>query len=99
MKHISKQKKEDVLSLISKGDSNRKIAKKISLSNATISRIRNSVNSPTHSSTSMGRPKKLTQQDSRELVRFVTSGVCENAVQATSQLQKTAGVTVSTQTV
>ena len=84
MKHISEQTRNDVISLLNENISLRKIAPKVGVSIATVSRLCNRLG-PQHTTNRSGRPGKLSQQDRRMEMRLVTSDKADNAVQAAQE--------------
>ena len=98
MKAISVTTRNDILSLIEQGISSRAIAKRVSVSHMTVSRIRHEA-AKSDRQAKRGRPAKLSSQDKRKLVRLVTSGEAETAVKATKVLLASTNIKASSQTV
>lgn len=98
MKRISDQVKFDIISLLHSGVTPRNIARKVGASRTTVERIRRNIKVDIPRG-KRGRPKKLSVNDKRKLVRMVTSGVVDTAVQLKKELQETTNTVVSTQTI
>ena len=98
MKAISKDLLNNILALINQGYSMRAIASRLNVSKSTVSRIYHQ-HHLSFDKLIGGRPVKLTSQDRRSLVRFVTSGVADNAVKAAKMLSNINDSTVSACTV
>ena len=84
MKHISEQTRNHIISLLNENISLRKIARKVRVSIATVSRVCNRLIRQ-HITNRGGRPGKLSQQDRRMAMRLVTSGKANNAVQVVQE--------------
>ena len=98
MKHISEQTSNDIISLLNENFSLRKIAPKVGVSIATVSRVSNRLGRR-HLTNQGGRPAKLSQQDRRMAMRLVTSGKADNAVQVAQELNTNRNDHISAQTV
>jgi transposase len=94
MRALSLDTQYSIISLLRDGKSCRTIAQKLGISRTSVSRLRLSLDIPLPI-TKNGRPRKLTQWDSRYLRRQILSGVADNAAQLKRKLQ----LPVSTQTV
>ena len=82
MKSIPEETHNNVLSLLDNGLSSRKIAVQLGVSRATIDRIREKSRTDIQKSRG-GRLTKLSATDKRRLLRKITSGKADNAVQLT----------------
>jgi transposase len=98
MKPLSTDIHDSIVQMISNSVSSRKIAARLNISHTSVNSIRKQV-IPDVSKPTSGRPAKLTATDKRWLVRTVTSGKADNAVQLTQELQNCAGINFSTNTV
>ena len=98
MKKTSAQKTISAIYMLEQGHSLSKVAAKLSLSKATVQRIRKA-----HLSRLVqrkpGYPKLLSVQQTRQIVRKITSGQLDTAVDATKFLQQHEQVTVDANTV
>ena len=79
MKHISEQTRNNILSLLNKNLSLSKIAPKVGVCIATVSRVCNRLGRQDITNRG-GQPGKLSLQDRRMSMRLVTSGKVDNAV-------------------
>jgi transposase len=98
MRRISEDTRNGILSLIDAGLSSRKVEAQLGVSSMTVSRVRAEARPCVQKSRS-GRPAKLTATDKRRLVRMVTSGKADNAVQVTRELKDITNVDYSVHTV
>jgi transposase len=98
MKPISDEIRNKIVSLLRSGYSQRTTAKMVKLSHVTIKRVCDSMGLDIQKSRG-GRPAKLTPYDKRNLVRTITSGKADTAVQLAQQLRNGTGVEVSANTV
>jgi transposase len=98
MKRISEQTRNNILSLIDSGLSSRQIGAQLGVNHATVCRVRASVRSGTQGRRA-GRPRKLSVVDKRQLVRTITSGKADTAVQLAQELKNTTEMDVSAETV
>ena len=98
MKHIPEQTRNDIISLLNENLSLRKIAPKVGVSVATVSRVCNRLERQ-HITNRGGRPGKLSQQDKRMVMRLVIIVKAENAVQVAQELNNNIKDHISTQTV
>jgi transposase len=98
MRPIPEDTRNNILSLVDTGLSSRKIAARLGVSHATVNRVRAKAR-PCVQKSRGGRPAKLTAANKPRLVRRVTSGKADNAVQLTRQLRDITNVGCSTQTV
>lgn len=98
MKTISKEKTISIKALLLQGQSTRQVASRLGVGIATVSRVRQSIQENIPPST-IGRPKLLNAQTRRFLVRKITSGEIDNAVQGQDLLRNKLNLDVNTQTV
>ena len=98
MKRISEDTRNCILSLLDAGLSTHEIEAQLCVSYMTVSRVRAKARPDMHKSRG-GRPAKLTITDKRRLVRVITSGKVDNAVQLTRQLKHITDVECSAETV
>jgi len=98
MPRISDKTRSDTISLIDASLSTRKIARQLGVSHMTVNRVRAKAR-PRAQKRRGGRPAKLTATDKRRLVRKITSGEADNAVQLTRQLNDATSVECNPQTV
>ena len=98
MKPISEETRNSILSLLDTGLSSRQIEAQLGVGRSTVNKVRLEFRQDVHKSQG-GRPAKLTTIDKRWLVRTVTSGKANNAVQLTRELQQSTDVEASTCTV
>ena len=98
MEHISEQTRNDSISLLNENISLRKIAPKVGISIATVSRVCNRLGRQ-YITNRGGRPAKLSQQDRRMAMRLVTIGKAENSVQVPQGLNTNINNHISAQTV
>lgn len=98
MKSIPEETHNNILSLLDNGLSSRKIAAQLGVSRSTIDRIRTKSRADIPKSHG-GRPAKLKATDKRRLLRTITSGKADNAVQLTRELRDVSNIEVSAQTV
>ena len=98
MPRISDKTRSDTISLIDASLSTRKIARQLGVSHMTVNRVRAKAR-PHAQKRRGGRPAKLTATDKRRLVRKITSGEADNAVQLTRQLNDATSVECNPQTV
>jgi transposase len=98
MGRISEDTRNSILSLIDSGLSSRKIAARLGVGHTTVNRVRARAR-PGVQKCRAGAPAKLTKVDKRILVRMITSGKADNAVQLTRQLKDIANMKCSPQTV
>ena len=98
MKKISKDIENSIISLLNKGLSSRKIAVQLGVSHSTVmrecARLR-----PNAQKQKAGRPAKLTIADKRNIVRNLTSGKADTAVQLAKDLKGSAKIEISPDTV
>src|SRR5438046_2677794 len=98
MKPISEETCSNILSLVDIGLSSRQIEAQLGVSRPTVSRIRAKSRQGAQRSRG-GRPAKLTAADKRRLVRMVTSGKVDTAVQLAQELRDNSEVKLSAETV
>ena len=91
MKKISKDIENSIISLLNKGLSSRKIAVQLGISHSTV--MRESARLwPNAQKQKAGRPAKLTIADKRNIVRNLTSGKADTAVQLAKDLKGSAEI-------
>ena len=98
MKAISPLKREQAISLLQNGLSNRNVASKTGLSKSTISRIAQEIEIDKENLKG-GCPSKLSPADQRRIMHQITSGQLDNAVQATNYINNINQYNVSSSTV
>ena len=98
MRPISADKYSSVLSLLEQGYSHHQIHDKTGVGMGTISRIHREVDANKENN-SGGRPAKLSARDKQSILRQITSGKLDNAVQATNFINSTISQPVHPQTV
>jgi transposase len=98
MKPISGETRNNIISLLDSGLSSREIGTQLGVSYSTVCRVRASTR-PGMQKPRAGRPAKLTAIDKRRVVRMITSGRVDTAVQATQQLKDATGAEMSDRTV
>ena len=98
MRPISTAKRSSVLSLLKQGYSHRQIHDRTGVGIGTISRIGREVDTNKENNPG-GRPAKLSARDKQSILRQITSGKLDNAVQATNFINSTLPHPVHPQTV
>jgi transposase len=98
MTKVNNQLLSDIIALIDQGKSDRVIARMKPVSRTTVRRI-HTEHRPNIIKQNMGRNATLTNRKRRFLVRAVTSGGLNTAVEANKQLREEHGVVVSDETV
>jgi len=98
MKPISEETRNSIISLLDSGLSSRQIEAQLGVGHTTVDKVRASAR-PDAQKRSAGRPAKLTGVDKRRLVRMITSGKADTAVQVAQELKDTVGVEASAKTV
>jgi transposase len=98
MKPISEATHANIISLLNSGLSSCQTAIQLGLSHMTVCRVRAATKINIQKNQG-GQPAKLTAVDKRRLVRMITSGKADTAVQAAQELQDATGVEVSHGTV
>ena len=98
MKTVPDAKRTDVISLLNSGHTVSEIARRVGVSQATVSRIGKKV-CPDREKPKGGRPCKLTTADKRYCVHKITKGGLENAVQVKEELLRNLHVNISADTV
>ena len=98
MRHISKDTRNSITSLVDAGLSTREIKTQLNVGHMTLSRVRARAR-PDAQKNRGGRSAELTTTNKRRLVRMVTSGKVDNAVQLRRELNDIANVECSVQTV
>jgi transposase len=98
MRSISTEKRSSIISLLNEGYSHRQIQARTGVGKGSIGRISKEVdgNKENHSG---GRPSKLSSRDKQSIIRQITSGKLDNAVQATQFINSTISTPVCPQTV
>lgn len=94
MKPIPEQTRNNILSLLDNGLTSRKIAAQLGVSRATVDRLRAKLRTDIQKSRG-GRPTKLKATDKRRLLRTITSGKVDNAVQLARELRDVSNIEVS----
>ena len=87
MKPLSSAQRNNILSLLDSGHSDRQISSITSIHHSTISRL-NKKYHPNAQKSSGGRPSKLTSANTRFAIHLITFQKAENAVQVTKALQE-----------
>ena len=98
MKPISEETRNCIISLLDSGLSSRQIGAQLGVSHTTVHRVRADARSDAQKPPA-GRPAKLTGVDKRRLVRMITTGKTDTAVQAVKELKDTVGMDISVNTV
>lgn len=98
MKNLSPSIHQNILSALNSGRSYRQIAREIGISKTSVQRIANSHSGYTPRNTP-GRPKGLSIQDRRRVVRLVTSGQADTAPEVAKTLSSEGVATVNPETV
>jgi transposase len=98
MKSISSEKYSSVVSLLNEGYSQCQIQARTGLGKGTIGRISKEVEGDKENHPG-GCPSKLSPQDKQSILRQITSGKLDNAVQATQFINSTISTPVTPQTV
>jgi transposase len=98
MKRISNNCRSSIISLVLQGLSTRKISAQLGISRSTVSRIRKEA-LPNAKLPSKGRPRTITLRQETLLIRSLTSGKIDTAVDAQKELFRDHCVNVSAQTV
>ena len=97
MRPISAAQRSSVVSLLNEGYSQRQIQARTGLGKGNVGRISKEVgNKENHSG---GRPSKLSTRDKHTIIRQVTTGKLDNAIQATKFINSIIPDPVSSQTV
>jgi len=98
MRSISAEKHSSVVSLLNEGYSQHQIHTRTGLGKGTIGRISKEVegNKENHPG---GRPSKLSPRDKQSIIRQISSGKLDNAVQATQFINSTISTPITPQTV
>lgn len=91
MRPISRDKEANILALIEKGNSSRKIARSLGLSQSTVNRVRKR-HSHNLDLSKGGRPRVLTEQEKRYASRLVTVGGLETATEVAKVIRRETGV-------
>ena len=97
MNQISSDVRNNIVHLASNGLSCRKIAIQVGVSYTTIHNICKEMR-PCVQKQRGGRPAKLSAVDKRKLIRLVTSGAADTAVQLQNELRNTIQIQISAQT-
>jgi transposase len=98
MKKISDDIRNNIVSMLNSGLSSRKIAARLNIHRSTIDNVRKQLMQDAPKSAG-GRPSTLSAHDKRKIVRLVTSGQAETAVQLQRELRDTTGLEVTAKTV
>jgi len=98
MQKISNQKRTDAVALLNQGLSYKKIAAKLSISKSTVRNIRKSL-APARQNPRAGRPKLLSSRDEQFIIRKITSGEADTAVEARQSIEECHRIQVSADTV
>jgi transposase len=98
MRSISSAQKENIIAQASNGQSTRKIASSLDVSQPTVVRVLQNL-LPNHQSPHSGRPSKLSATSERAIITQITTGKVANAVQATKHINSIIPNPVSSQTV
>src|SRR3954469_19713472 len=85
MKAVSADKENAVVHLLSQGLPIREVAGKVGVSAPTVSRMARK-NLPDHIGRMPGRPHLLSDADKRKILRDITSGKCDTAVEVATHL-------------
>ena len=98
MKAVSADKENAVVHLLSQGLPICEVARKVGVSAPTVSRMAQK-NLPDRIGRMPGRPHLLSDADKRKILRDITSGKCDTAVEVATHLAYDAGTIVSPTTV
>jgi transposase len=98
MRSISAAQRSSVISLLNEGYSHRQIQSSTGLGKGTVGRISKEVDVDKENN-SGGRPSKLSTRDKQSIIRQISSGKLENAVQATQFINSIIPNPVTPQTV
>lgn len=98
MKHLSKEIDKKVVNLLKNGLTYREIALNLSISLGTVHNIAKKFNCARYNLKG-GRPKKLSENTKRSIIRKITSGKWDNAVEASKNLKNDANIDVCPQTI
>lgn len=98
MRPISAQKRSDILALLDEGLSTRKIAAKVGVSNFTANKVRNEMRPDTTTSNG-GRPRVISSQQRRAIVREIISGRSSTASEVHHRLPEAQRTQTSVETV
>jgi transposase len=93
-----RSEKENIISQASNGQSTRKIASSLGVSQPTVVRVLQNL-LPNHQSSHSSRPSKLSATSERAIITQITTGKVANAVQATKYIDSIIPNPVSSQTV
>jgi transposase len=99
MKKISAAKRANIISLLKRGCSIRKISAMQKVGTATVCRIRKKNTRDLQNRNLGGRPRSLSLQQERNLVRNVNCGTWTNAAKANHYLRNDYRINVTTKTV
>ena len=98
MKSISAEKRSSVVSLLNEGYSHRQIQARTGLGKGTIGRISKEMEGDKENHPG-GHPSKLSPCDKQSIIRQISSGKLDNAVQATQFINSTIATPITPQTV
>jgi transposase len=98
MKSVSAAKRSSVVSLLNEGYSHRQVQARTGLGKGTIGRISQEAVGDKENHPG-GRPSKLSPRDKQSIIRQISSGRLDNAVQATRFINSTITTPITPQTV
>jgi transposase len=98
MKQISAAQRSSVVSLLNEGYSHRQIQEKTGVGKGTVGRVSKEVQENKENNPG-GRPSKLSNRDKQSIIRQISSGKLDNAVQATQFINTIIPNPVTPQTV
>jgi transposase len=98
MKPISERKRADIMALINQKLSSRGISKRVGVSHSAVCKIRKA-NNPEADVSKGGRPRVVTPQLRRLIVREITSGQSPTAENVRKKLHENCGVDLSAESV
>ena len=96
MKTISEAMKKNIISQLRRGKSIRKISSNLGISNSTVYRIHQKITKEMTFNDLIGRPRTLSLQQERHLVRMVSSGQWSTATKAKFSLKSDYGIHLTT---
>ena len=98
MKQISVEKRNNIIQKLQIGASSRKISHQLRISHTTVNNIRKKY-LPEQQKSQGGCPKKLSLNDECKIIRIITSGKADTAVELPKQLLRDTGKTVHPETI
>lgn len=98
MKPISERKRVDILALVNQSLSSREISRRVGVSHSTVCKIRKA-NNPEAAVSRGGRPRIVTPQLQRLVIREITSGQSSTAENVRKKLRENHKVDLSAETV